>query len=107
MVVIIAHLLVHATDWIIGLFRPLVLGSRVRNGKKEYCVASEDCAFGPIGFQRVRDVAPGEMLIVTGVQMLYGGILPAVLAVSGSPTQCMTVLMGRMLLTCLALYPQP
>ena len=48
--------------------RPLVLGSRERNGKKEYCVASEDCAFGPIGFQRVRDVAPGEMLIVTGAQ---------------------------------------
>ena len=48
-------------------FRPLVLGSRERNGKTEYCVASEDCAFGPIGFQRVRDVAPGEMLIVTGM----------------------------------------
>ena len=48
------------------LFRPLVLGSRERNGRTEYCVASEDCAFGPIGFQRVRDVAPGEMLIVTG-----------------------------------------
>ncbi len=45
-----------------------MLGSRERNGKTEYCVASEDCAFGPIGFQRVRDVAPGEMLIITGVQ---------------------------------------
>ena len=50
--------------------RPLVLGSRERNGKTEYCVASEDCAFGPIGFQRVRDVAPGEMLIVTGRPLL-------------------------------------
>lgn len=46
--------------------RPLVLGSRVRNGKEEFCVASEDCAFGPVGFQRIRDVAPGEMLIITG-----------------------------------------
>ena len=52
-----------------ALSRPLVLGSRERNGKMEYCVASEDCAFGPIGFQRVRDVAPGEMLIVTGEQL--------------------------------------
>lgn len=27
-------------------------------------MASEDCAFGPIGFERVRDVAPGEMVII-------------------------------------------
>lgn len=52
-------------------YRPLVLGSRVRNGEKEYCVASEDCAFGPIGFQRIRDVAPGEMLIVTGALIYF------------------------------------
>ena len=45
-----------------------MLGSRVRDGREEFCVASEDCAFGPIGFQRVRDVAPGEMLIITGAQ---------------------------------------
>ena len=47
-----------------------MLGSRMRNGKEEFCVASEDCAFGPIGFQRIRDVAPGEMLIITGA---HGG----------------------------------
>jgi len=46
--------------------RPLVLGKRVdANGKEEYCVASEDCAFGPIGFTRVRDVQPGEMIVIT------------------------------------------
>jgi amidophosphoribosyltransferase len=28
-------------------------------------VASEDCAFGPIAFSRVRDVQPGEMVIIT------------------------------------------
>jgi glutamine phosphoribosylpyrophosphate amidotransferase len=35
--------------------RPLVLGRR-RNpdGTTDYCVASEDCAFGPIAFERVR-----------------------------------------------------
>jgi amidophosphoribosyltransferase len=31
----------------------------------DYCIASEDCAFGPIGYERVRDVAPGEMIIIT------------------------------------------
>lgn len=48
--------------------RPLVLGSRERSGRTEWCVASEDCAFGPIGFQRVRDVAPGEMIVISGAQ---------------------------------------
>ena len=43
--------------------RPLVLGQRVNNAHIEYCIASEDCAFGPIGFERVRDINPGEMLV--------------------------------------------
>ena len=45
--------------------RPLVLGTRLTEHGPEWCVASEDCAFGPIGFKRVRDVQPGEMVIVT------------------------------------------
>eukprot|EP00891_Asterochloris_glomerata_P004861 jgi/Astpho2/4861/fgenesh1_pm.00069_%23_6_t len=45
--------------------RPLVLGRRAGPGGDEWCVASEDCAFGPIGFERVRDVRPGEMIVVT------------------------------------------
>lgn len=49
------------------LSRPLVLGSRERNGRTEWCVASEDCAFGPIGFHRMRDVAPGEMIVISGM----------------------------------------
>ena len=48
-----------------------MLGSRVRDGRKEWCVASEDCAFGPIGFQRERDVAPGEMLLITGAAFVF------------------------------------
>jgi amidophosphoribosyltransferase len=48
--------------------RPLVLGKRTNmvNGvaKEEYIFASEDCAFGPIGFKRVRDVEAGEMIII-------------------------------------------
>jgi amidophosphoribosyltransferase len=45
--------------------RPLVLGTRLTEQGPEWCVASEDCAFGPVGFKRVRDVQPGEMIIVT------------------------------------------
>lgn len=44
---------------------PLVLGKRAHPDGDEWCVASEDCAFGPIGFERVRDVAPGEMVVIT------------------------------------------
>lgn len=40
--------------------RPLVLG-RIGDG---YAVASETCAFDTIGAEFVRDVAPGEMLII-------------------------------------------
>ena len=43
---------------------PLVLGRRPGRRGEEWCVASEDCAFGPIGFERVRDVRPGEMIII-------------------------------------------
>jgi hypothetical protein len=42
-----------------------VLGRRSSDDGDEWCVASEDCAFGPIGFQRVRDVLPGEMIVIT------------------------------------------
>eukprot|EP00798_Chlamydomonas_sp_ICE-L_P022929 gene22929-30108_t len=45
--------------------RPLVLGKRAGPNGDDYCVASEDCSFGPIGFERVRDVLPGEMIIIT------------------------------------------
>jgi amidophosphoribosyltransferase len=31
----------------------------------EWAIASEDCSFGPIAFERVRDVQPGEMVIIT------------------------------------------
>lgn len=36
------------------VYRPLVLGRRMDSqGREEWCIASEDCAFGPIGFDRV------------------------------------------------------
>ena len=42
-----------------------MLGRRRSDSGDEWCVASEDCAFGPIGFERVRDVLPGEMIVIT------------------------------------------
>lgn len=46
--------------------RPLVLGHRKsEDGEDEWAFASEDCAFGPIGFTRVRDIQPGEAVLVT------------------------------------------
>ena len=41
--------------------RPLAYGKR---GAKEHAFASEDVAFAPIGFKKVRDVAPGEAILV-------------------------------------------
>jgi amidophosphoribosyltransferase len=41
-------------------FRPLALG-RIRDG---YCVASETCAFDLIGAEYVREIMPGEILII-------------------------------------------
>lgn len=42
-----------------------MLGARKSAIGTEWCLASEDCSFGPIGFDRVRDVNPGEMIIIT------------------------------------------
>lgn len=47
--------------------RPLTIGKRPSADASgiEWAIASEDCAFGPIAFERVRDVQPGEMVIIT------------------------------------------
>lgn len=46
--------------------RPLVLGHRLNeDGEDEWAFASEDAALAPIGFERVRDVRPGEAILVT------------------------------------------
>ena len=44
-------------------FRPLVLG-RLRNHPDCYVVASETCAFDLIEADKVRDIAPGEILVI-------------------------------------------
>jgi amidophosphoribosyltransferase len=45
--------------------RPLVLGERDTETGKEYAVASESVAFDILGFRRLRDIAPGEAVLLT------------------------------------------
>jgi amidophosphoribosyltransferase len=46
--------------------RPLVLGRRTgETGVDEYIVASESVALDILGFERLRDVAPGEGIVIT------------------------------------------
>jgi amidophosphoribosyltransferase len=45
--------------------RPLVLGRRDVEGGTEYAVASESVALDILGFERMRDVAPGEGVVIT------------------------------------------
>jgi amidophosphoribosyltransferase len=57
-------------------FRPLAVGRLVRpDGEVAYCVASETCAFDIIGASYVRDVEPGEILIIDreGIERVEGG----------------------------------
>ncbi|MBS7578180.1 MULTISPECIES: amidophosphoribosyltransferase [unclassified Enterococcus] len=60
-----AYLLMTENEMIAALdpngFRPLALG-QMKNGA--YVVASETCAFEVIGATLIRDVAPGEMIII-------------------------------------------
>jgi amidophosphoribosyltransferase len=46
--------------------RPLVLGEVLdEDGRPAYCVASESCAFDLIGARYLREVQPGEMIVLT------------------------------------------
>ena len=45
--------------------RPLVLGKRAGAGGDEYIVASESVALDILGFERIRDVEPGEGIVIT------------------------------------------
>ncbi|WP_407331013.1 amidophosphoribosyltransferase [Enterovibrio sp. 27052020O] len=51
--------------------RPLCLGKRTVNNREEYMVASESVALDAVGFDFVRDVAPGEAIYITFDGQLY------------------------------------
>ena len=51
--------------------RPLVLGRRTTADGTEYAVASESVALDLLGFERMRDVAPGEGIGVTAAGELH------------------------------------
>jgi amidophosphoribosyltransferase len=53
--------------------RPMVAG-KVGNG---YMVASETCAFGPVGGEPDRELEPGEMVIIDAQGMRYAQAAPA------------------------------
>ena len=54
--------------------RPLVLGKREHEGFTEYMVASESAALDILGFQRMRDVQPGEALVITARGELFSEV---------------------------------
>lgn len=58
--------------------RPLVLGKRTgSDGADEYAVASESVALDLLGFARVRDVRPGEALVITPAGELHAEVVAA------------------------------
>ena len=51
--------------------RPLVLGKRATAGGDEFIIASESVALEVLGFERVRDVEPGEGIVITARGELF------------------------------------
>ncbi len=64
--------------------RPLILGKRESASGTEFAVASESVALDILGFQRLRDVAPGETVVITA----RGEMFSEVNAPPGKHTPC-------------------
>lgn len=75
--------------------RPLVIGKRtLEDGRTEYMVASESVALDTLGFDFIRDVAPGEAIYVNLQGQLFTRqcaqirrVIPACLSMSILPVQ--------------------
>jgi amidophosphoribosyltransferase len=64
--------------------RPLAIGEIVdQDGRPSYCVASESCAFDLIGARYLREVQPGEMVVLT-----EGGFRSKLVVEDGRPAFC-------------------
>lgn len=55
--------------------RPLVLGKRQGKKGEEYCVASETLALNFLGFDFVRDIKPGEVVLITTKGEVYSEVV--------------------------------
>ena len=52
--------------------RPLVFGERaIGHGRKDYAIASESVALDVLGFKLIRDVAPGEVVLIDNDGVLH------------------------------------
>ncbi|MDA0378418.1 MAG: amidophosphoribosyltransferase [Bacteroidetes bacterium] len=73
-------------------FRPLALGripaASGRPDEDAWCVASETCAFDLVGAQYVRDVRPGEMIVINQDGMASGQFESIQLAQNNGVSQC-------------------
>jgi amidophosphoribosyltransferase len=73
-------------------FRPLALGRiPAASGSPEedaWCVASETCAFDLVGAQYVRDVRPGELIVITQEGVASGQFETIQLAQNNGVSQC-------------------
>jgi amidophosphoribosyltransferase len=51
--------------------RPLILGSKKGNGLEEFIISSESVAIDSIGYEVLRDVAPGECIFIDSTNTLH------------------------------------
>ena len=68
--------------------RPLVLGSRERDGHTDYCICSETGALRFLGYQYLREVAPGELLVIDRDGELFSHLFETTLETK-RPSHCM------------------
>jgi len=55
--------------------RPLIYGRRKHKNGWEYCFASESCALTMLGFEKVRDVIPGEAIFIDNKKRMHSKII--------------------------------